>query len=203
MSIFMALIPVIALGAPQAAAVPPPPQQLTADCEAPTYASDMLVCANPVLQELDSRMRASLAAVDFASVVAQGAWVEGQGAWFQRRSLCAFSGRHADCLLAAYVERIAVLEAMGRVAPRASRQGTEVSCPGAPWNRSRVRARAPESGALTFETDHAQVFLAATPATMDDVWSPFVGFRVDGLMIRLSTLEGTTITCTFMAPRRP
>ena len=85
MSLLAALIPVIALGTAPVAAVPPPPEQVAANCEAPTYASDMLVCADADLRPLDTRMREAWAAVDFASVVAQEAWVEAQDAWFRRR----------------------------------------------------------------------------------------------------------------------
>lgn len=196
MAFVEALLPVIVLATAPVAAVPPPPEQVAADCEAPTYASDMLVCADPELLGLDTRMRDVLAAVDFASVVAPGAWVEAQDAWFRRRSLCAFTERHADCLQAAYVERIAVLEALGSVARRPPRRGMGASCPGAPWGQSRVRVRAPESGALVIEDEHAQVIAVAAPMDPGGVWSPFVGFEVDGSVIRLAALEGTAIACT-------
>lgn len=195
-----ALVPVIVLATAPVAAVPPPPEQVAADCETPTYASDMLVCADPVLRRFDARMREAWAVVDFASVVVPGAWVEAQDAWLRRRSLCAFSERHADCLQAAYVERIAVLEALGSVARRPPRRGIGASCPGAPWGQSLVRVRAPESGALVFEDDDAQVLAAATPMDPGGVWSPFVGFEVDGSVIWLATLEGAAIACTSIPP---
>jgi uncharacterized protein len=164
MSLLAALVPLIALGTAPVAAVPPPPEQIAANCKAPTYASDMLLCANAGLLALDARMREVWAAVDFANVVAKDAWVEAQDAWFRRRSMCASDVRHADCLQAAYVERIAVLEALGRVALRPQRQGMEASCPGAPWGHAPVRVRAPESGALAIEDGAAHVLAAATPA---------------------------------------
>jgi uncharacterized protein len=139
-------------------------------------------------------------AIDFASAAAPGGWIEGQDAWFRRRSLCAFSARHADCLQAAYVERIAVLQALGRAALRPDRQGLDVSCPGAPWGHARVRVRAPESGALTIEDDAAQVLAAATPAEPSGAWAPYVEFEVDGPVIRLATLAGTTSVCTSVVP---
>lgn len=196
----LAVLPGIALATAPVAAVPPPPEQVAANCEAPTYASDTMVCADLSLHEIDARMRDTLAAADLASVVAPGAWVESQDAWFRRRSLCAFNERHADCLRASYVERIAVLEAVGRVARRPPRRGTEVSCPEAPWGQSRVRVRAPESGALVVEDELAHVLAAATPAQSDGVWSPFVRFEIDGSVIRLTKLEGAAIVCTSLAP---
>lgn len=198
----LALVPVIAFGTPPVAAVPPPPEQVAADCEAPTYASDMLLCADANLRAFDARIREAWAAVDFASVVAPGAWVEAQDAWFRRRSLCAFSERHTDCLKGgAYVERIAVLEALGRVASRPPRLAMGASCPGAPWGLSVVRVRAPESGALAIEDGDAHALAAATATGPDGAWSPFVGFEVDGSVIRLATLEGSTIVCTLVALR--
>jgi uncharacterized protein len=68
--------------------LPPPPEQIRANCESPTNASDVLVCGNPLLRALDARMRDAWAALDFAAVVAPGAWVEAQDACFRRRSLC-------------------------------------------------------------------------------------------------------------------
>lgn len=201
MAFLDALIPVILLAAASVAAVPPPLDQIAADCEAPTYASDVLVCADPDLLGLDARMRDAWAAVDFASVVAPEAWVEAQGAWFRRRSLCAFAERHAGCLQAAYVERIAVLEALGRVAQRPQRRGMEVSCTGAPWGPSRVLVRAPGSGALIIEDDQAHVLAVATPADPGGVWSPFVGIEVDGSVMRLAALEGAAIVCASSPPR--
>lgn len=201
MAFLEALVPVFVLATAPAAPVPPPPEQVAADCERPTYASDVLVCADPELLRLDARMREAWAAADLASVVAPGAWVEPQDDWFRRRSLCAFIERHADCLQAAYVERIAVLEALGRVARRPPRGGMEVSCPEAPWGQSRVRLRAPESGALVIEDEQAQVLAAATAVEPDGLWLPFVRFEVDGSVIRLATLEGSAIVCTTIRPR--
>lgn len=200
MSLLATLLPVIALGSAPVAPIPPPPEQVAANCAAPTYASDMLVCADSVLRALDSQMSDAWDSVDFASIVASGAWVEAQDAWFRRRSRCAFSERHADCLRAAYLERIAVLQALRRVSPRPNRQGLDASCPEAPWGHARVRVRAPESGALTIEDGAAHVLAAATPAEPVDAWAPYVGFEVDGSVIRLATLEGATVVCTVVVP---
>jgi uncharacterized protein len=182
------------LGSAPAAAVPPPPRQFAADCRSPTYASDVLVCGDAVLRELDARMRRSWVAVDFAGVVAPDAWVEPQDAWFRRRSLCAFSERHRDCLEDAYLERIAVLDLLRRVAWRPSR-GAAAVCPGAPWGDAQVRIRAPATGALAVEGDDARVLAAATPLRPGGAWTPYVGFTVDGSSIRLAPMEGPPIVC--------
>lgn len=71
---------------------------------------------------------------------------------------------------------------------------------GAPWGHSRVRVRAPESGALTIEDGAAHVLAAATPADRDGVWLPYVAFEVHESAIRLTTLQGSTIVCTPIVP---
>ena len=153
----------IVLAAAPAAAAPPPSEQFAANCAAPTYASDRLVCGDPLLRALDARLRDAWTAVDFDGVVAPGAWAEGQHAWFRRRSLCAFAALHAECLQAAYVERIAVLEVLRVVASRPSRQGVRAACRDAPWGEGPVRVRAPATGTLAVEDGKAHVLAVATP----------------------------------------
>lgn len=87
-------------------AVPPPPVQVTADCETPTFASDTLVCEEPVLRELDNRL-ASYIAMHRAK---QPGSAESDQSWFAHSRLCAFEPDHRDCLLAAYCLRLAFLE---------------------------------------------------------------------------------------------
>jgi uncharacterized protein len=177
-------------------AVPPPPGQIAANCASPTYASDMLVCADPQLRALDARMVDAWSRLDLASVLAPGAWVEDQQEWFKRRSLCAFSERHADCLRDAYVERIAVLEALRRIASRPPRQATPTVCRGAPWGEAGLRLRAPETGALTVEDRDARVVAAATPLRPDKPWQPYVEFSIDGTTVRLASSSGATVECS-------
>jgi hypothetical protein len=42
---------------------------------------------------------------------------------------------------------------------------------------------------------------AATPADAAGTWTPYVGFEVDGSVIQLAMLEGSTIVCTLIEPR--
>jgi uncharacterized protein len=190
------MVAALLLGGAAALAVPPPPEQFAANCESPTYASDMLVCGDTSLRALDARMREAWEAVDFASVVAPGAWVEAQPDWFKRRSLCAFGDRHAECLQDAYVEHIAVLEALRLVASRPPRQGAAAVCAGAPWGRATVRIRAPLTGALVIEGTEAGVLAAAKPLHSVSAWTPYVGFGVEGASVG----TGRAIaSCTVMA----
>lgn len=87
--------------------VPPPVSQVSADCVAPVYATDRLVCADPVLRPLDTEM---LDLWDRISATRNGNQAE-QVAWFRRRSLCAFDPDHRACAMTAYLERIATLRA--------------------------------------------------------------------------------------------
>jgi uncharacterized protein len=191
-----ALLPAILSGSVPAAAVPPPPEQIAANCESPTYASDMLVCGDTSLRALDARMRDAWSALDFAAAVAPGAWVEGQQDWFKRRSLCAFSERHAECLQDAYLERIAVLEALRLVASRPARQGTAAVCRVAPWGDAGVRLRAPSTGALAIEDGDARVLAAATPLRPGSTWTPYVGFSVDGTSVHLAPMNKPIVVCS-------
>lgn len=177
-------------------AVPPPPGQNAADCESPTYASDMLVCSDPGLRRLDARMLEAWSTLDFPSVVAADAWVEAQQDWFKRRSLCAFSERHADCLRDAYVERIAVLEALQLAASGPLRQGTATVCSNAPWSEAQLRLRAPATGALTVEDLDARVVATATPVRPDEPWQPYVAFSIDGPTIRLTRTGVAAVECS-------
>jgi uncharacterized protein len=106
-----ALLVIIALwcGAqtPMAQPVPSPVSQVSADCAFPVYATDMLVCADPVLRGLDAEM------LELWNQVAavHKRWQAEQEAWFRRRSLCAFDPDHRACAMTAYRERIIALRA--------------------------------------------------------------------------------------------
>jgi uncharacterized protein len=91
-----------------ASAVPPPPVQLTADCEAPTYASDLLVCEDAGLRELD---RALGLRIEEREESETGAGAdEGDLDWFRRSRLCAFEPDQRECLVAAYCLRLAFFD---------------------------------------------------------------------------------------------
>jgi uncharacterized protein len=103
-----ALWPLIAI-AQGAAAVPQPIDQVSADCTAPTYATDLLVCADPALRALDDELARLWAHAEATRPV--GASVqEAQADWFRQRSLCALREDHRACAEAAYRARIAELK---------------------------------------------------------------------------------------------
>jgi hypothetical protein len=140
-------------------------------------------------------MRGAWAAGAAASPIAPKALVETQEAWFRRRSLCAFADRHAACLSAAYIERIAVLDALGAETSRPPLQRTRATCSDAPWGNGTVRVRAPGSGALTIKGSDARILAVATPFEGGGDWTPHVAFTVDGSSIRLAPIGGVTIVC--------
>jgi uncharacterized protein len=92
-----------------AAALPPPPVQVTADCDAPTYASDFLVCADVDLRQLDTVLARLIVQTNGGSreLGAQ----ESDRDWFRRSRMCAFETDHRGCLRAAYCARVALLSA--------------------------------------------------------------------------------------------
>ncbi|WP_156356213.1 hypothetical protein [Sphingomonas sp. Leaf22] len=91
-------------------AVPPPFPQLTADCTHPVYASDQLVCGDPLLQRVDAQLASALE----RGQTRTGPWIEDGGAWFRRSRLCSLRPDHRRCLIEAYRERRTVLTAAAR-----------------------------------------------------------------------------------------
>jgi uncharacterized protein len=91
-----------------AGAVPPPSVQLTADCEAPTYASDMLVCEDAGLRELDRSLALRIEQREEAETGASAD--ESDLDWFRRSRLCAFEPDQRECLVTAYCLRLAFFD---------------------------------------------------------------------------------------------
>lgn len=90
----------------QLSATPPPPEQVTANCVEPTYASDMLVCEDAELRSLDGLLAGLINQGEEGAVLRDA---QGDFDWFQRSRLCAFEADHRDCLMAAYCLRLALL----------------------------------------------------------------------------------------------
>ncbi|HUU34735.1 MAG TPA: hypothetical protein VMW48_11770 [Vicinamibacterales bacterium] len=84
------------------AAIPPPPDQGTADCAASTYATDALVCGDTTLLETDRQLVRLCDAADTTSLRIEGALTESSTEWLRRRSRCAFSPNHRACVVAAH-----------------------------------------------------------------------------------------------------
>jgi uncharacterized protein len=103
-----AVWPLVAISE-SAARVSPPADQVLAGCTAPTYATDRLLCSDPVLLALDAewaRLRARAEAAGHVTRAAQRAQID----WFRQRRLCAFGEDQRAFAEAAYRERIAQLQ---------------------------------------------------------------------------------------------
>ncbi len=92
-------------------AVPPPVAQVTADCSAPVYASDILVCEDPGLRKLDSLLALRIAQTGNTDGVSRG---DDQD-WFRRSRLCAFEPDQRDCLVSAYCLRLELVDGSGSI----------------------------------------------------------------------------------------
>jgi uncharacterized protein len=101
------ILPLLLVFTMPVAALPPPLPQVTADCDQPTYASDMLVCADPELRKLDDSLAQRLS--ELSQAVERVTVEEGDEDWFRRSRMCAFESNHRDCLLRAYCARIVLL----------------------------------------------------------------------------------------------
>jgi uncharacterized protein len=101
----MSALTVVAAPGEAAQPIAPPTDQVSADCAAPAYATDQLVCADPVLRALDAEV-ADLWARLVAAGRADASVREAQSDWFRRRSLCAFRQDHYRCSENSYRTRI-------------------------------------------------------------------------------------------------
>ncbi|WP_255094061.1 hypothetical protein [Synechococcus sp. J7-Johnson] len=182
-------------------AVPPPPEQGTANCSNPTYASDQLVCADPDLLALDRRMVVLLAEASPAGPGSPLHWFEPQPDWFRRRSLCAFSERHAACLIAAYSERIDLLAALAGRASGQTRPAFLATCPGAPWGNGPVRLHQPDPSPLSIQDGRGRLLVLASALQPQDDWSPFVRIGNDARGIRLEPPGGSVVRCRALPVR--
>lgn len=169
--------------ADQPAAVPPPLEQVQADCARPQYASDTLVCGDAELRAADAQV-AALASTS-PPLAADVIW-EDQASWLRRRSLCAFKTDHRSCLIAAYADRRAVLAASARAATQSMR------CSGV-WNGRMLASSSLAAGQALTITENGQLVAVATPS--GTAWQPWLAWRAAGSRIKLQPLGGKSITC--------
>jgi uncharacterized protein len=175
---------------PSANAVPPPVEQYSANCAAPSYASDQLVCGNPALLDLDRQVVAALADAGQAAVNPASPMIEAQADWFKRRSLCAMKAEHTACLTAAYGERIAVLISLTE---GTDQYGKPYKCSGsAVPNIARFIVKA--DGVVLAFRDKALIAVAL-PASDPDNWLPFVSATSGGKHLTIRSIAGTTSKC--------
>lgn len=169
--------------AAQPALVPPPLEQVQADCARPQYASDTLVCGDAELRAADAQV-AALAST-LPPLAADAIW-EDQAGWLRRRSLCAFKTDHRACLVAAYADRRAVLTASARAATQ------PIRCNGVLNGRTLASSTLIAGQALTI-TDNGQVVAVAMPP--GPTWQPWLVWRATGNRIKLQPQGAAPVTC--------
>lgn len=179
----------ILLLAPGAAAVPPPVEQTTAQCGAPVYASDHLVCGDPELLALDARLASVLASAPPA--VADG-WVEGHAEWFRRRSRCAFLEAHRQCLSEAYTDRLELLGYL--VPPKVA--GSPASCRGADYAGTlQISGDAAAGRRVLVDPRTGGVVGVAAARNRFGAWTPSLAFESGGAETVFTRHDGTSFRC--------
>lgn len=168
--------------------VPPPPEQIGADCARPVYASDQLVCSDPLLRALDALNVQRSAQID-AAALGNAVHIESPADWFRRRARCAFDNRHPACLVDAYRDRLLVLSTL------TGTQSIErkLVCRDA-WAGRDLRVAIAATGAMRV-TDAGRAFAVATPPVPGSAWKPAVIARPDGHAITFELPDATVIRC--------
>jgi uncharacterized protein len=183
MGLTIIMLPLVLAGAgqTQAPAVPPPVEQQTADCAAPAYATDQLVCGDPALRAADNALAVRLG----AAPVPDSRWAEAQRAWFLRRSRCAFVEDHRGCAEAAYRERRVLLDPP----------------PDTAWRR-KATCDSPDIASVAITGDwivligpEGDVRGAAWKGAATPDWQPFLAASVRGRKLSFTTAAGDTLRC--------
>lgn len=176
---------------PTAFAVPPPVEQLTADCARPVYASDQLVCGDAELRLQDDRLALLLNGRPELAQRNGSAFFEAQSAWFKRRSMCAMNAEHRKCLSAAYAERMRVVEVVGTTVSANSRQ-------------KRCKLAKPFEAVVLASTHANEILMAfsgnevvglAIQQGNDDQWRPFLRYSKVNSSIVLSGISNSIGKC--------
>ena len=166
----------------QAPPVPPPADQHTADCRAPVFATDQLVCADPALRALDGEVAELLAG---PGAPAASRWIEAQDQWFRHRSRCAFAEDHRACAEAAYRERLALLRPLD---PALARQPVRCEDPG-------IAAIALAQDRIVLVDSEGKVAGAAAVGAGRSSWQPFLTAARRKTAFTIRTLAGDAQRC--------
>lgn len=193
---------------PGPGAVPPPREQLAADCQTPTYASDVVVCGDEALLSVDREvtqlyesLQGALQPAPDGGMLDPLALFEPQDAWFRRRSLCAFSSHQPDCLRAAYGERLRVLRALALQRDQASPEVVFAVCRNSPWGLGPTGIGATQLGEIVLiAPSSGRVRAVAVSERPGSGWTPYLRHEAEGSVLRLFPLEGPVITCELRQP---
>ena len=168
----------------QQSAVPPPIEQFTANCVAPVYASERLICSDAELLGAEAQISDLWRAAE--PNWSPGPWLEQQDAWFRRRALCAFQTEHRACLLGANAERVRVSSAALR-SPGAT--ASPARCTGS--GISQVVSVDRRDQALAAYDQRGLAWLAARAETH---WKPFVSWEGERSMT-VRRADGVRLNC--------
>lgn len=173
-------------------AIPPPVAQQSADCAHPVFASDILVCGDDELRSLDAHY--ATAAQRLIGVAPNALWEEAEP-WFLRRSQCAFLQNHRECLIAAYSERMTLLDA----ATSSFKISKPIICT-ATLRDAKIRsAMGAVSEPLVISSGDNIAAIASPRATGD--WKSFLSYRLNGHRLDLFPLGGKPISCKLVTAK--
>lgn len=182
-----------AAGQPATFAVPPPVEQLTADCNRPVYASDQLVCEDGELRSLDEKLAGQVRDKPQLGTLKGSTYYEAQSAWFKRRSLCAMKSSHRQCLLTAYAERIRIVDAMGSITP--TNQALK-SCKPRKVSEA-IRLSRLSSEAILVANLKGEVIGVAFQQDATKVWQPFIRFEKNQSKVLLRGISNPIGKCPY------
>ncbi len=168
--------------------VPPPVEQFAANCSTPVYASDLFVCKDSSLRQLDSDLANKLAML---AVPASTDFLESNGQWFKRRSLCAFENNHRACLQQAYSDRLRILDALSIPA----NSSKAVSCKGFPNIPKATVARASNGVLMLYDQDQKNLIGIASVQSSGLVWKPLLTVEIKDMSYRFHPLSGRKFRC--------
>lgn len=167
--------------------VPPAVEQSSADCVRPVYASDHLVCGDDDLRRLDVRLSAL---VSQPRVTASTEPFENDFLWFKRRSRCAFEVEHKNCLVEAYIDRIAVVENI-----LANTDSTQAAtCKNLGNVRRVVFSDANNNGIVIRDSNGRLVGVASENRDLK-IWKPSLTYAVAGRHYKFESHDGRRFTC--------
>jgi uncharacterized protein len=176
--------------------IPPPVDQVTADCVAPVYASDQLVCADPELKSIDLGYRTERDALGDPQLRPDAIW-ESDVDWFRRRGRCAFLTAHRECLLAAYGDRRSLIAAISAALRATGNSACQVTGMTAPLHLYHAA-----DGTVVLRNADGIAAVASPEGATRAGWVAFASARPNTDAVAIRNLGGQVLECV-RPPRGP